>query len=66
MTCEWVWSDVGVVCAGPSKSFQGLVERLKVQLTDKEQQLEGLRRALQQVRADLTDTTQRTIEVQYC
>ncbi len=51
------------VCIGPSKSLQGLVSKLRIQLTEKEKQLESLRKALQQVRNDLVETAQKTIEV---
>lgn len=40
-----------------------MVEKLRTQLTEKEQQLQSLREALRQVRADLVDTAHKTLQV---
>ena len=49
----------------PSRNLRGLVERLRGQLVEKEGQLETLRESLRQVRSDLVDTAQKTLQVQY-
>lgn len=63
MVCLWGGRVGGRVCTGPSKGLQGLVEKLRLQLTEKEKQLEGLRKALHQVKSDLAETAQKTFEV---
>lgn len=40
-----------------------MVEKLRTQLTEKEQQLQSLREALRQIRADLVDTAHKTLQV---
>ena len=47
----------------PSRSLQDMVEKLRTQLTEKEQELKSLREALRQVRADLVDTAHKTLQV---
>ena len=47
----------------PSRGLRQLVEKLRKQLQDKEGQLDNLTQALEQVKTDLVQATQRTIEV---
>ena len=50
----------------PSRSLHELIERLRSQLTEKENQLMILSESLKQVRSDLTDTAKKTLQVSNC
>ena len=60
-----MYSKVHFHFTAPSRNLRELVERLRGQLVEKEGQLETLRDSLRQVRSDLVDTAQKTLQVHY-
>ena len=60
-----MYSKVHFHFIAPSRNLRELVERLRGQLVEKEGQLETLRDSLRQVRSDLVDTAQKTLQVHY-
>ena len=55
--------EAAVKPRSPSSSTKRLVNQLRTQLEEKEQQMTELHQALQHVRADLVETAQKTLEV---